>query len=809
MLSSLMFPAKRIVPVVVALFCLIPTLGYADPPASPSPTAVATPTILEVKDIIPSLDETDRFLAELPERVRRSDSTTTLLEQVEALEDVLGQELETVDRTLRTASIKEIVRIEEQLHRRITAIEGWAEEVSRRLQALTEVQIEVQSKIKLWLSTYEKSRRDEAYKPFEVRTKEAIDKLRAQVKAIQEEVSRSALLQRRVAALNQRVKGKLESVLTSKREIRSELFVQDAPSFFRGEGDGFGSERLSFNAAEHLRATTEYFVSRVGTSVPHLFTMLFFGWGVFALSRRRLEKRPFSIVREHPISFFVAGVLASSLLLYGDAPDAFTFVLKVLLILPAAFVSYQILGAQYPGLITYCSALFICDLLNAFLRVSPRAFHTFLFFELLFAAFVCGEFFRKFTKHLYTKPEGERVWYLLLRWLAKLSSISCATSSAFLLMGFWRLGSYLGEAMLRIIYFGGVCFVLFALVLESVNVVPDIRFGRGVRSLSVHRQRLYQGTRFVLLIAALLTWGSVIVRSFGIKDEVLGGLGSVLNLSITVGGVVISVKGVLLFLIILFIGTQISRAARAFLSEDVYPRYSFDRGIQHGVDTAVNYIILFLSAFAALGGLGLNLQNLTFILGALSVGAGFGLQNLVNNMVSGVTVLAERPIKIGDLVTVGNNLGMVSRITMRSTTVRGFDGSETIVPNSKLVTEQIVNWTHTSTHGRVSITINVTHGTDIELCLKVLKNAVDSVSQFMQHPVPEVFFRGFNDSGLSFLVIAWVSDVNNKFAAENELWLVIWKRLKENKIELSYPRREVRIITESSGEKKVVGEVGE
>ena len=232
---------------------------------------------------------------------------------------------------------------------------------------------------------------------------------------------------------------------------------------------------------------------------------------------------------------------------------------------------------------------------------------------------------------------------------------------------------------------------------------------------------------------------------------------------------------------------------RAVLEQELYERYEYDKGIRYTIDTGLHYSILLITFFSILSFLGIGLQNVALIAGALSVGIGFGLQTIVNNFVSGIILLVERPIKVGDLILVGDTLGNVTRIGIRSSTIRTLDEAEIIIPNATLVSENVINWTLSSPRARIIVPVGVSYGTDVEECMKVLKAAAAGLSFILEHPGPDVLFKEFGDSSLNFEVRGWIRNVKQRPRLKSELTVAIRNALEENNIEIPFPQRDLHV----------------
>ena len=189
------------------------------------------------------------------------------------------------------------------------------------------------------------------------------------------------------------------------------------------------------------------------------------------------------------------------------------------------------------------------------------------------------------------------------------------------------------------------------------------------------------------------------------------------------------------------------------------------------------------------------MMKVTVLAGALGVGIGFGLQNIVNNFVSGLILIVERPVAVGDMLEIGPLLGEVKRIGIRSSTVRTNQGAEVIVPNSDLASKQVVNWTRSDRQRRYEIDVGVAYGSDPETVMRLLEEAAREVPQIMSVPPPMATFEGFGDSSLDFRLLAWVTTVDVGLQAKNGLRVAILRKFTEAGIEIPFPQRDLHIRT--------------
>lgn len=246
--------------------------------------------------------------------------------------------------------------------------------------------------------------------------------------------------------------------------------------------------------------------------------------------------------------------------------------------------------------------------------------------------------------------------------------------------------------------------------------------------------------------------------------------------------------------IVIVAAVTISKIVQAFLSRQVLSRTDLDKGTQYNVLKLIQYLIIAVAIYESLQWAGMDLTELAFLVGGVSVGVGFGLQTIASNFISGIIMLFERPITKGDLISVANHDGQVSNISMRATVVSTLDNADIIVPNSRFMNDDIKNWSHRdSTKVRLHVPIGVAYGSDVQLVTKLLLEVADEHSQVMDEPAPNVWFTEFGDSSLNFELLVWINNPFIRKSILSDLNYAIEAIFGEHDIEIPFPQQDLHI----------------
>jgi len=307
---------------------------------------------------------------------------------------------------------------------------------------------------------------------------------------------------------------------------------------------------------------------------------------------------------------------------------------------------------------------------------------------------------------------------------------------------------------------------------------------------------LLQGGLWLLL-------GVFLLALWGVPKQVLRDVSDLFVDGIVTGSVSIVPKKIVAALLTLLLLIMASRWIARQLEHRWLLRTRMEQSAREAVSTTVGYVGIAAAILLTLSMAGIDFSNLAIIAGALSVGIGFGLQNVVNNFVSGLIMLVERPVKTGDWIVVGNTEGYVRRISIRTTIIQTFDRADVIVPNSELISNQVTNWMHSNTYGRFRVPVGVAYGSDTgrvhDLMLQVAENHPQVVRGFPSWPDPTVLFIGFGDSSLNFELRGIIYNIDMRMRVMSDLNFAIDKTFREHGIEIPFPQRVIHHAASGSG----------
>lgn len=389
-----------------------------------------------------------------------------------------------------------------------------------------------------------------------------------------------------------------------------------------------------------------------------------------------------------------------------------------------------------------------------------------------------------------------------LRYISMLVIVAVIASLIAEWMGYRNL-AFSGRRIIMISFIVFVAFIGIAKVFRDLfDAIDDGTYPwcrRIHRTLGVESGEKVPGLIWIRLLATIVIWGSfavLFINAWDYSGGIIEQVKSYIVHGFDIGEFRIIPSRILWALLIFGTIVILSSWVRSQLENNWLKMTTMGQGARDAMVTIIGYIMFLLAILAGLSAAGFDFSNITIIAGALSVGIGFGLQNIVNNFVSGLILLFERPIRKGDWIVVGGTEGVVKDIQIRSTRIQTFDRSDVIVPNSELISNQVTNWVLSSKSGRAIIPIGVAYGTDTEKVRDILMAIAEDNSNVAKTgavPKPLVLFREFGDSSLNFELRVFLHNVDSRLSIISEINFAIDKAFREEGIEIPFPQRDLHV----------------
>jgi small-conductance mechanosensitive channel len=498
-----------------------------------------------------------------------------------------------------------------------------------------------------------------------------------------------------------------------------------------------------------------------------------------------------SLLMERPIS--AALVLWALLLPWLHVPMVVRQLAYVVMVVPVARLLEPLVGRLIQPAVAFLVPLVVLDRWTELLSPVPELARP-LFLALMVVGIAAIQWLRRAWASAAGVPAaGSARW-----WIDRLSRVgqgALGVAAVADVAGYRELASLLGDSTIASGYAALAIWVLTRVIDGLVAMALRSWPCTALRVVRQNQNRLLATARRCVHGVMVVAWLVVALHRFHLWGLVTDGGRAALDTPLHVGALVFTLGGALVFVLSVWASFVIARALRAVLEQEILSRVQLPRGIPYAISTFSSYAVLVAGVLMAFAAAGVDMSRLAIVFGALGVGVGLGLQEIVKDLVAGAVLLFERPIQLGDVVQMGDLNGDVRRIGLRSSTIHTFDGAEVIVPNSSLTTAQIVNWTLSDRARRVDLPVGVAYGTDPARVIALLEGLARKHPDVLEDPVPRALFTGFGDSALQFELRTWTNRVDQVSAFRSELGVAVNAALGEAGITVPFPQHDVHLRT--------------
>jgi small-conductance mechanosensitive channel len=778
---------------------ILPAAGDA---GAADQTDAAVP--LSAREVPGRADTDEQFASDVLGRLARPGTAATTLEP--RLEAIVA-EVATLARRVRQADLSKLPAVRlEGLQRNWRfydrQLSAWQRDWQRQFDSYSGEAAQLATRRATWLATRERFDVIAVPPALLERVDEVLARIDAADRALTDPLERLFELGRRRTNAAGSIEAGLEAVEVASAGYGSTLLVRDSPPLPVAWEESRGVPDAAPSAASAVALDREFLrrylaASRDRLAVHAMIAVLLLP--VLIRLRRSAQRlvqedpaiRASTQALLRPISAWLVLVMVASLVIHSDAPIVLheaallLAVIPVLRLLPRTV--FDALG-PWPYIAT---ALYVLQRLGVLFVAPPlwHRVHLLIVTLLALGALVWILFEVRGRKPAAQASAAER----LTRLAGALGVVALAVSALANLLGNTTLAEFLTQGTLDSAYIGLVLYA-GASVLGSITRHVATRGGTSrFRSIALRAAPVLTTVARLIGYGAAVAWVLLALSEFRILRPIRHWLAGVLSYPLGYGEISLTLGTVLLFLGSVYVAFWIARTMRTILRDDVLGRMHLPRGVANSVSTLTYYALVTIGVLIALAAAGFEVGQLAIVVGALSVGIGFGLQNVVNNFVSGLILMFERPIQPGDVVELTGTTGRVRAIGMRATTLTTAEGADVVVPNGTLLSEKLINWTLQDTGRRIDIDVGVAYGSDPKRVIDLLKEVAAATPGVGAKPPPEVLLKSFGPTSLVVGIMAWVDVFATAHTVRSDLAVRAYEALARADVQIPLPHQNVTI----------------
>jgi len=781
---------------------LLAAVARAQESPPPAPAAAPVPTAIPLSSLVVEAESAIRFAAGVAPKGAGSEKLDQIERDLDALAPTLRRRSARLPALVESPPSREALETQSrawQLSRNQLA--GWQRVPATRLVALERDLDELDQRNAIWQRTREAALAARA--PAEaLALVEAVRTALRKAEHRAKEAQRALLeLQARIAVHESDAESALEALSGAQRALQTSLLVRDAPLIWRERSD-WESALAQFPAriGENVAAARDY----IAVAKPRFAAQLAIFAGALALAlhlRRRMEH-----LQEDPrlaasAIIFERGLSSASLLTLALTPafhpQAALLVLsgaRIALIAPVLRLLPALVDPALRPAIWVLASLVAVDALRGPLAAIPALERAAFTAELAIASAALLWLMRPARLALVPDPTTIP---RALRPVQRLALGLLLGSFAASALGWANLAHLVGNGTLRSAYAAVVVYGGARVLRTSLRAALRSNTAAHFRILREHAELAIARSGRAINLLGVTLWGALTLLSFALLDDFESLLRALWTRELGYGSLSVSLGDVLTFVLTIWAAALLARLVRGVLESEVLTRFEARRGVSYAVARTAQYVLLLLGFFAAAAASGIDMSKFAVLAGAFGVGIGFGLQNIVNNFVSGLILLYERPIQLGDMIEVGGVVGEVKLIGVRSSTIRTLDGAEVIVPNGTLISERVTNWTLMDRTRRADIKVGVAYGSDPRRVIELLVRCAREHPETHTNPEPIAVLLGFGNDALEFELRFW-THVDRVLLTKSAVAVAVLDALTAAGIEIPYPQRDLHVRSVSA-----------
>jgi small-conductance mechanosensitive channel len=764
-------------------------------------------TPIEMSEIPARAKTAGTSLNESRELLGRSELLDKIEREFSEREMAVTRNLVALRNSVAAASSRDALgELEQEWQESGRILKNWDDDL-RRIASILEKELErIDSSAEVWrITVIEAQEADVAPELLQLArlTADSIGQVRTSLRDL---LSRAFALQGKVGRTQAAVQTALDRIVDEEATLLNNLLRRERPPLW--------SDTIYGASVQDMVGRAESELSKSWRAIDHMargeldrlgFQIILFIVVGLLLRRARLHARDISesdpmiqtamTIFERPFSIAALVALVITPRLYLSTPPAVYDAIGLLALIPVLRLVSPLLDTPIRPALYFLGGLYLLDWLRDLLEAAPLISRLLFLIEMLIAIAIIIWVVRSKALH---RPDAGKMQGTLrfgldvalgLTGLAVLATVA----------GFVRLGVLLGTGVLVSGYLAILIFAVARVAEAVIALFLRSSLAERIQVVALRRDPIRRISGRVIRVFGVALWLYVTLDLFALRDVVFNFLNTIIFTELQAGALSIALSDVLAFGATIVSAVLVARFIVLLLEEDIYPRLNLGRGVPFAISSVIKYTLITLGFLLAVGAMGIGMDRITILLGAFGVGLGFGLQTIINNFVSGMILVFERPVQVGDSVEVGGVKGRITRIGIRSSTVRTFDGADVTLPNGTLLSDALTNWTMSDRHRRLEVSVGVAYGTDPDVVIHLMERALAEQDGLLEKPAPMILFTGFGDNSLDFSVRAWVEDNDMYVTVQSDLALKINRILAENDIEIPFPQRDLHVRSVAPG----------
>lgn len=784
--------------------------GYSQE-TEPADSIVRTPQALQGNEIGPYDQQSRVLVADVRKLMENSGELQTIQNTLKENDSLLVEETSALRDTVLRFSLDQLDKIKNDLEIYQDKISPWLEMVNLWRADTDRLKNDIDFDIQVWNLTADSVQIQTRSLPKSDTTAIAtINRLEVQLesninrlKLLNEdfnEWNRLLLDTENALTLAQSEINDASDILSEKKQkFIDNIWIPEYPPIWKQDTENLQEEYRTSMAERYQQIINR--IKRLVRSNSDFYLRLFFGFIILLSVILYMRRKVSTLFKEHPEvavedNIVLTSPVLSALVIFiysffvlSEVPSQIKYLVFTLSILPIGLLLWKFKSEIR---LRYVIFFVVFALIFVYLSVFSEAIKQ-LRFTMIIIDVLCIYFLFSLQKDKELIARENPYWLGTLPTLIPVFIFLSALSIFANIIGSVQLSLVLTRSVVG-------TFLAYVVIKESVSLVesfiyllivgPLYRVSNIVKEDS---QKVLSWLNKMLRIASYFYWVYIVLGLLKIRESLVGNLLDFINTPLEVGELSISLGDVLIFYIIIQISTWVSQFIRYFLDKEIYPRTNVDKGVASTVSLMIRYTFAFLGFILALAAAGVNLNQVVVGISALGIGIGFGLQNIVNNFVSGIILALERPITIGDIVKVDDVEGIVKDIGLRASQIRTWEGADVLVPNGSLISGKLMNWTFTDRARRLNVEVRLPLEADVDKALVIMLKTAKSMKELSKNPGPAVNYEGNIDGRSVIRVYGWIDDLSNGWGTGTAFRIAVYKALRKEGFNITMPVLDVQI----------------